>query len=1261
MIKKVLLPFLLLLIWTDAFAQEKEEVINWQKDVKESIYSEERSLIPIFENSTTIPQWGLMPCFVKNVEINPADSLKVSVKELETDTIDRKDYIDLDVLNDSWKVKTEYRKDQVMINILPLKTEGNKIIRLKKFVLLKKVVPDSRLLKNYGDPYYMDMSVLNSGEWYKIGTARTGVYKIGYDDLEKMGVDVAALDPADIRIYGQYSGMLPEANAEPRADDLMENAIEVVGGDDGSFDKNDMILFFAQGPVVWKYIPMTGNFEHQNNLYSDTIYYFLNVDQGAGKRIAEFPEIQEEADDTITTFMDHQVVDHDLVNLLMSGKLWVGEEFDKDTTSRIFNFSFPDRVISRQIYIKTSLLARGVAESYFSVLVNGNVVVDSAMILSAGPSSRYYAKKINRSKTFLDGDDDLSVTIDFAGADELNKGWIDYLEINAYCDLKWRSGQLVFTNPKGMDEGEIDLYGVAGVPAGTRIWDVTVPTEVNKPYVFKKNDTVYFKAYGAEKKRFVVFNEGDLFTPVSFKKIENQNLHGTGNVNMVIVAPPVFLPFAQQMASIHKEYDGLTSVVVTPEQIYNEFSSGVQDVTAIRDFMRMLYLKGLFGNKPPYLLLFGDGSFDYKDRIPDNTNFIPVYESDESLQKTATYGTDDFLGLLDEDEGQYAIGDLDMGIGRFPVATEEEADALVKKINHYLSPSQTVMRDWRNVICFVADDEDLNLHLNQAESLTRIVDTAYPEFNINKIYIDAYVREKTSSGYRYPEVNDAIDEQVEKGALIMNYTGHGGLDGWSAEKILTLPQIRGYDNYNNLPLFITATCEFSRFDDPMYFSAGEQLFLNEHGGAIALFTTSRLAFAHANVTLNRRIYLNLKNKEGNELPRLGDLMRLAKTPSHTNFLNFTLLGDPALRLAYPQYRVVTESIINSEEKESDTANALSKMTVKGEVMNGTLLADQFNGYLYVKIFDKKSKYITRANSYKSIKQLFELFDKVIFDGKVTVKNGSFEFTFFVPADINPEFGTGKISYYALDTVHFIDAAGEDLELTIGGVNPDATQDTEGPEIRLYINDEDFSDGDVVGSDLTVRAELTDISGINHTGLGLGRDITLTIDQDYANMMIVNDYFVPVTDSYTSGCLTVPLNNMGAGEHQIILKAWDLQNNSGEKSVNFIIKPDEKLALKNVYVYPNPFIENLVFRFTNNKTGSKLMVEIRIYDLTGRKVSSLGREIDYATKVVEVVFDWKKNIEGSAKINNGIYLYEMIVKDINGYNQNFNGKLIKVSE
>lgn len=1219
---------------------------------------------PVFEGSVSCAGFATLPCYKTTTTVSASQKILAQVEAVEEDTLffSGQHYSDEDILTDNFQIKTQYINGKVHIFVLPLCKQGDKIIRLKKFnLLIETVVLTENRHAKINLHKYSSESVLNTGTWYKIGVLQTGIYKLSYADLQNLGVDVENINPANIKIYGQYKGMLPEANDVERADDLLEDAIEVVGEEDGVFNPDDYILFVAQGAVTWRFNPFSGNYMHKNNIYSDTTFYFLTIGDTPGKRVIKIIPPEEAPEKTFTTFDDYATVDNDLENVALSGKLWVGERFSIDTNSRQFVFNFPNRLVTKPVSIKMHVVARGVKYTYFRVKVNGHEVIDSSRINYVGPNSGYYAKELIKTREFIDANENLTAEV-IRETDDLSAvGWLDYLELNAQCALKWREGQMVFDNHASMHETGVYQFVMSDAPQSIEIWDVTDVVNPKIMTLERTGSDVAFVVEGKLNQRFIAFDGTRFLTPVVAKKIPNQNLHGMGNLNLLLVTPSIFLPQAQKLAALHEQKDNLITKVVTTDQIYNEFSSGMQDISAIRDFVRMLYKRGSFGSKPGYLMFYGDASFDYKNRVEGNTNIVPTFESVESLKYTTSFVTDDFFGLLDDDEGLNSVGDLDVGIGRLPVSTIQQANAALSKIINYTTASEAVCSDWRNSICFIADDGDMNLHITQAESLVAIVDTAYPELNINKIYADAYYREKLSGGYRYPDAHKAINEQVNKGALIINYTGHGGLTGWSEEHILDMPSIRSFDNYNQLPLFITATCEFSRFDDPLFLSAGEEVFLNENGGSIALMTTTRLAYAHANIALNSSIYYNLKNTEGNELPRLGDLMRMSKVPSNTNFLNFILLGDPALRLAFPKYEVTTTSMQTITGKSTDTVQAMATITVKGEIRQDGVLVNDFNGFLFPKVYDKQSVYETRANDPRSFKQEFTLFDKLLFSGKSTVSNGKFQFTFIVPSQIAYQFGQGRISYYAVDSVNFADATGYYENLVIGGVDENAILDNEGPAITLYLDEPGLKEYDAVGNNATLFALLSDPNGISHTGTYIGRDILLIMDDDVTNAQVVNSYFIPDVDSYTSGKVEISLTGLSSGIHTAALRAWDLQGNSGVQKITFTVKTDGNVVLNNVMVYPNPFKKNTNFKFYNNSGQSDLKVTIKIYSITGRLIGKQSTKLTGAGKEVVVPFNWQSVVNGGGDPSSGIFIYEMVVSDNNGTREIVRQKLIKLTD
>lgn len=1208
-----------------------------------------------FPEATNLPEYGSMPVFMVDIDL-PSRVFECDVKLIQVveDTLKREISAvlsDRELCRSDYQFKVENKGDQARVYVLPFRTDVSKenVFRLLSGGLLVDFSPvEPQNLQYVEKREYTNQSVLSDGTWFKLGITHGGVCRLDFDFFQNLGIDMSALNPSKLGVFGNYSGLLSELNAISRIDDLQENAIERVGLDDGVFNQEDYILFYAEGPTVNKYNIFTQHYNHQTNIYADTIFYFLTTDMASGLEVNRLPFSSETPTLVVNKFLDVQSHEKDLVNLLSSGKDWYGESFSGDTNERVFSFNFPNLVQDFPAHIAVKMAARGFVYTYFELSVNDQLIIDSTLFLKVTPSSHSYAFKATQNTSFFADSDDLEVKIRYISEDENATAWLDNLEINVKRELVYTGGQMIFREPDAAVSGQITQFNIQSVDRQVQVWGIT---SAHFPEIIdfqQSGQILTVNLDNAEQMDFIIFDESSYIEPVVVTEVANQNLHAIRNLNMVVVAPEMFLNQANRLAELHKNDDGLISVVVTPEQIYNEFSSGSQDVTAIRDFMKMLYDQEAFGNRPGFLLLFGDASFDYKHRIPGNTNIVPTYESLESLTETGSFVTDDFFGLLDDYEGGSASGELDLGIGRFPVSTIEQATIAVDKVENYLTNKPDVLGDWRTTLCFVADDQDSNLHLDQAEDMTSIADTLHAGMRVNKIYSDAFAVQETSSGYRYPDVNTNINNQVEKGALIMNYTGHGGLIGWSEEMILDVPAINGFTNINNLPLFITATCEFSRFDNPEFTSAGEYVYLNPHGGAISLLTTTRLAYAHANIIVNTRIYLNLMKKVNGELPRLGDLVRMAKTPSNANYLNFALLGDPALHLAFPKYDIVTETVNNVGIGESvDTAKALSTVTVTGFVSgaDGLPLAS-FNGVVFPTVYDKKAKYTTRGNLGSSSPEDFYLFDRVLYKGKAKAVNGKFSFSFLVPKDISYAYGFGRISYYGYDTITNVDAWGDYQHLLVGGYDQNAVVDLNGPEMDVYLNEPGFKSGDQVTSQAVLYARITDPSGINNTGNGLGRDIVMTLDSDYNNSIIVNDYFYMDVDSYQQGIVAYPFDNLTQGLHSITLKAWDLQNNSSEKTIEFYVDDQAQIGISEVLNYPNPFSGETRFEFKHNKIGVMLDIFITIYDYQGNPVAELYQKSNTGTSGVEPIY-WDGSNSNGYQVDDGLYIYRVKVVDPTG--------------
>ena len=1267
---KKIFTILFILFCSIGFAQQVVNIeLDWQEITTEKTANGLSVNYIHFEGSAINFEYGSLPVFTYSATL-PDEvftyELEIANAVCDTFSIENTNLIsDADLATAEFVHWVKNEGTAAVVNILPLKINKatGQVIVLKQFNMLLNLVPiPEKHLPTKIQPVYSENSVLAQGQWFKLGIAKTGIHKIDWDFVSEMGINPAEIDIEKIGVFGNYNGMLPEDNSKARPDDLQENSIELVGMEDGSFDKEDYILFFGQGQQTWRYNPFSGRFDHSKNLYADTVYYFFSPDQGNNKSIAVEESLSTTPTEVVTSFTDFLAHENDSVNLMASGKEWFGEDLSMAKPEMVFTHNIPNLINEKPIYFQFDIVARSFENSSYKVFVNDQLVIDSTRINKVPTTEGIFARRSLRTETFFDSHDNDVLQLKAVYNTNLtsSRAWINYYIFNFERELIFEGSQMKFRKPSTAAAGNKSRFEIRGNVQNAGIWDVTDnhnPIKID----FVTNEQIEFTLATDILREFIVFDNSSFIKPVSIENIENQNLHAISSVDFVIISPNQLRQQAERLAQIHLEHDGLKTIVLSPEKIYNEFSSGSQDISAIRDFMRMLYKKEAFVNGPGYLLMFGDGSVDYKHRLHENTNLVPTYESDKSLRHTVSYVTDDFFGLLDDNEGAHCDGVLDIGIGRFPIKNIEEAETAVDKIEEYLNKDGETVDDWTKTICFVADDGDNNLHFDQADrKLVPIVEDLHAGFNINKIYSDSYTKVEVPGGNRFPDVNVKINDQVNKGALIINYTGHGGLIGWAKEMILDVPMINSYENYDNLPLFITATCEFSRFDNPEFTSAGEYVFLNKNGGGIGLLTTTRLAYAHANIIVNMRVYNNLLEREDGSIPRLGDIIRMSKNPSSSNFLNFTLLGDPALQLAFPEKEIETTSINNKNiSAQPDTLKALMEVNVEGVIKNINGEIDtNFAGYVYPVVYDKPSQYQTLGNPGGSYPASFELDDKILFSGKSTIENGKFGFSFLIPKDISYNYGFGKISYYAFDTSAFVDAWGGYDNIVVGGLNQNAEVDDIGPDISLFINDRDFQDGDEVTNSLTLIADLFDESGIHSTGNSLGRDIVAVIDEDYSNSMILNTYFSTDANSYKKGELSVDLKYLEEGWHTLNLKAWDLMNNSSEMTVDFFVSKEILPTLSEVYNYPNPFNEITTFTCNFNGDIGVKSFEIEIFNINGQFVTSLVSDAGVSPDGLKI--EWNGLDQNGNVLPQGVYLYNVLVTDEIGNTSVRQQKMIKLS-
>lgn len=1208
-----------------------------------AVFPDQRSLLPHYSENIKIGKESEISIELIDKHFVPLDEEERRIAESTTGIGER-------IVVQSEKLQAD-RSSYFRVSFVPLRKNRatGKIEKLREFAFRMVAGPSG---ERFGKQHqisgeYTGQSVLARGIWYRIKVEETGVYCLHYDDLQSMELP----DPSRVKIFGQGGGMLPLVPGEGGQDDLRSVPVWYEKGTDGVFGEGDRLYFYAEGPDEIRYDPGSGFFETCLHKFASVNYYFLTSVPETPGSMPILPTPSGPAD-LIATSGD-AVVHHeqDDLNLIRSGSEWYGELFDIQT-SRTFAFDLPGLSPGEDLRVRVDLIARATASTRFDVRGNGTLL--GSLIINGTDLSNYtaqYAFGKTGNYTFTPTNSSVEIGITYHKNGPSARGWLNYLTLNYRRDLKMDEDQLLFRDTRTVGTGNITEFRILDASSSLMVWDVTDPLNVKNLNTELDGTVLSFRVRTDSLRQFVAFDPaGNIPGPVMGGEdtgpVPNQNLHGMPAPDYVIISQPAISTEARRLAGFRKEHDGLDTLVVTPEQIYNEFSSGKPDVAAIRNFIKSIRDRSMPpGNKPGYVLLFGDGSYDNRKSGDEWQNYLLTYQSANSLSPLRSFVTDDFFGMVDDGEN-VSDGLVDIGVGRMPVSDMEEARSMVDKVISYHQSDK--MGNWRNVICFIGDDEDGNTHMRQADELAGYVDEYYPDFVADKIYLDAYQQISTPSGQRYPDVNRAVTERVSKGALIVNYTGHGGANGLAHEQILNTNDIKGWTNRDKLPLFMTATCEFSRFDDHENTSAGELLLLNPQGGGIALLSTTRLVYSSPNHVLNEWFYEYVFEKDaGGDYFRLGDVIRLTKNASGPgiNKRNFSLLGDPAARLAFPEYRIVTARVNGKDvQVQADTVRALSKVRITGAMEDpaGNALND-YEGTLYPLVFDKPVKVRTLSNDGGTPFE-FELQNRVLFRGKASISGGRFSFGFVVPRDISYRYGYGKVSYYGSNLDH--DAQGVLENIVIGGSADSIAVDNTGPEMEIYMNDEKFVYGGYTDEDPELYVIVSDQNGINTAGTGIGHDLTAVLDENTSGKIVLNDYYESDTDSYKRGRIRYPFKDMENGSHTVRVKLWDVYNNSSEGQTEFIVSSSEEMVIEHLLNYPNPFTTHTAFYFDHNQPGVELRVQIQIFTVSGKLVKSIERVMT-TTGYRSPPIHWNGLDDYGDKIGRGVYIYRIKIRSDTG--------------
>ncbi len=1109
---------------------------------------------------------------------------------------------------------------------------------------------------------YVESSVLSKGRWVKIEVEETGIYRLTYEALQQMG-----LRPEQVRIYGFGGAMLSQDFSQSKIDDLPAVPFYMEKGSDGVFGAGDYIVFYAQGVIGWDYT--NSRFSHTINPYSLKGYYFLSDDAGIQQLLSR-KETTLDIDDsmtTITTYTDYLVHEEEKVNILDpsgrsgGGREFYGEEMTVTSPTVSLRYTLPDIVEGSTIRGYVSMAGNAKSDMSISMTIGQTTQTMNISTMASQPVTVY--GMTNTSDNLYDPSTGSTQQVTFTYTNPTASGtvYLNYVELTVEREMVMRDGLLtIHTTPQTAASTQ-GVCQVTGCNSLTQVWNISRLDSIYPVDCQLKGETLYFLTDCSLQQDYVVINptQCDYMTPTTIGTIGNQDLHAMRDVDMVIIYPNGFEAAAQRLTQAHETLDSLTVGLAPAEQVYNEFSSGTPDATAYRWIMKMLYDRANTeeGTAPKYLLLLGDGSFDNRKiytTSPKNT--LLTYQARNSVSEPDAYATDDYFCWLDDNEGTVDTDTkttMDISVGRLPVNSAEEAEAMVDKIIGYMEDK--TVGNWKTQLCFLADDGDSGAHTLGADRAAETIRQRTKDFVVNKIYIDAYQQITTASSESYPIAKSKMQNLLQNGVLLFDYSGHGGYNNITSESMLSARDIREMNN-TNLGFWLFATCSFSHFDS-YHTSAGEEAVLNTSGGAVGILSACRTVYASQNAYLNQFVCdaLFTKNSDQRYTNTIGDAIRIAKNRARTfkptqdkNILPYILLGDPAVRLHYPDdYKVVANL-------SSDTLHALATPTINGYIANtaGDTI-HEFNGEVSVTMWDKQQRLTTNDNDVsdesKKVKTSFLDFPNILFKGNATVKDGLFELSLMIPKDIQYNYGNGRMALYAYDTDTHLEALGSREDFTVGGSSGILYNDTTGPRLTLYLNNAAFTNGGKTNEYPHFYAYIEDEHGINTIGSGIGHDLMMIVDDDPLQTYTLNEYFTADNNSYQAGLVSYVLSELEEGTHSLRFRAWDLLNNSSTASLQFEVVKGYAPQIFSVMTYPNPVSQNGTVHLVieHDKPDMTLGVTVNIYDFAGRLV---WQHTQSGTQDIT----WEV---GDTNTNVGMYFYRVVLTASDGTTAAKCGKIL----
>ena len=1104
-------------------------------------------------------------------------------------------------------------------------------------------------------------SVLSTGnKWVRVETTEEGIYKITKSMMSDYGFDVNNLDPRTIKIYNNGGKVLSENFNMPRPSDLQENAIMVVGQDDGKFDDADYILFYGRGTDFWDYDTTSRSIKRYHHWYSNKNYYWITVDGANGKRMQDESSLNTSTRYVQTTTKAFVDWDKDEKNIGQTGREYFGDAFTEPSPSITYTNKLDGRLPNVPITYKCRF-ANISSENIGLQVAENNTQIYSTYISGYGSPDNYrlgYATTFTSSYSGTIPENRSVLKFTITPGAKTSQGYLDYFEIYYDRNLSAAGDYLSFFSK---DTSSVIEYQLSNFTSSyIKVFNVTDYANVKmiaNPVISGGDFDFQVSEISGKVSHYIAEGSDNFKTPENPVSEQNSNLHGISTgAKFIIITNKDFIQAANRLKTYRETQAKLkmSTIVVDVDQIFNEFSGGLLDVSAIRDFIKYAYDN--WQTKPEYVLFFGKGTYDYKNVEGYNNNFVPVFETQESLYEINSYTSDDFFVNVSGNDSF-----IDLASGRITVQSSDEANSVIDKIINYETNSAN--STWKNLITLVADDgytgadhkPDGADHTGPSEYLANNIIPS--SFDLNKIYMAAYPEVYTSLGYRFPTVNKAIINAMNEGSLIVNFIGHGSPSQWAQEDVFdqatSLPML-----HNDKYFFLTAaTCDFGYFDRTDATSTAEDLLFMKNSGCIGTFSATRLVYASYNVALMYTFFnslLNVPRDSLNLMIPLGKALFSAKQIYNgINDQKYHLIGDPTLRLVIPEYTAAIDSVngnnisVNGPDVQ---VKALSNTKINGSVLKAdNSLWTDFNGEGILTIFDSQSTApLPQLGS--NISMVVQ--GGVIFRGRVSVSNGKFSTNFVVPKDISYENKNGKILMYFFNSS--LDGLGFTNKIIVGGTDSTTVNDGKGPNIEIFFDNTAYGKSALVNTNSTLLVKLADETGLNTTGTGVGHKFVGILNGDENNPIDFTNYFTSdINSEGKSGEISYPFSNLPSGNYNLVVKAWDVFNNFSSAEANFSVVSDSELVVQDVYNYPNPFTSNTTFTFQQN-LNKLLDVKIRIYTVAGRLIRQIVK-MNVSDKFVKIPWDGRD--QDGSPIANGTYLYKIIVRTADGsYSKSVLGKL-----